>query len=400
MDGVRGLAILMVMVFHIVEGNHIFTVSGAATRALLGTVLYGWAGVDLFFVLSGFLITGILLSARGDDRYFSRFYIRRTLRIFPLYYAVLVFLFIVVPHIPRIYTAGLQAAHQHQWWYWTYLTNVPLSLGDFEAIPWPTTHLWSLAVEEQFYLVWPTVVFLAPTPRRLAQMCVGGAVLTLAFRVWAVFFSGNAAGAYFSTFARADALLIGALVAVFFSGERLGQRATRAARWTVLAGVLLIATLRIGGPRLLGNDWPMLVFGYSLNALTAAGLIIVAITSPATSRIARFWRGRGLRFFGRYSYGLYVFHVLVISMLNQVYRLRPAGAGPDASDLSMRRLLVWSAIYFAATIGLALVSWTLLEQPFLRLKDVLSPSRRPIRAEQTPAGWAEASGPGVVGDAN
>jgi peptidoglycan/LPS O-acetylase OafA/YrhL len=400
MDGIRGVAILMVMVFHIVEANHIFTTSGLAGRALLGTVLYGWAGVDLFFVLSGFLITGILLNARAEERYFARFYIRRTLRIFPLYYAVLVMLFVVAPKVPRIYTASLQAAHQHQWWYWTYLTNVPLSLGHSEAIPWPTTHLWSLAVEEQFYLVWPTVVFLTPSKRRLVQLCIAGSLLSLVFRVWAVFFSAVGPGAPFSTFARGDALLIGALVAVFFSDGRITLETARAGRWAVMAGVVLIAALRIGGPRLLGSDWPVMVFGYSLNALTAAALIVVAVGSPTASRAARFWRSRQLQFFGRYSYGLYVFHYLVIGALNQVFRLRPIGAGSDASDLSVPRLLVWSAIYFAATIGIALTSWTLLERPFLRLKEVLSPSRRPSRTEQMPTACGEAPTSGVAGGAS
>jgi peptidoglycan/LPS O-acetylase OafA/YrhL len=117
MDGSRGIAILLVMVLHIPESNHIYSAAGAITRPLLAVVLYGWAGVDLFFVLSGFLITGILLNAKHSPDRFVNFYMRPVLRIFPLYYAVLVLLFVIAAHVLRLYTEGIQAAWQHQWWY-------------------------------------------------------------------------------------------------------------------------------------------------------------------------------------------------------------------------------------------------------------------------------------------
>ena len=116
----------------------------------------GQTGVDLFFVLSGFLITGILLDTRNHPRYFINFYGRRTLRIFPLYYGI-IFLTLFLPMIVRMIVGEPVTEHQrNQWWLWLYLTNVGVFLG----VDVPAMHFWSLAVEEHFYLVWPAVVYI------------------------------------------------------------------------------------------------------------------------------------------------------------------------------------------------------------------------------------------------
>ncbi len=151
LDGIRGIAILVVMMHH-------FTVYGgmastnALDRAFRTLTLPGWVGVDLFFVLSGFLITGILYDAKEKRHYFRTFYMRRVLHIFPLYYVVLVIVFLIAP---RLFTAdaALQSFTGEQWWYWTYLSNVSTALsGWHEYLAFG--HFWSLAVEEQFYLLW------------------------------------------------------------------------------------------------------------------------------------------------------------------------------------------------------------------------------------------------------
>src|SRR6185503_15568764 len=121
---------------------------------------YGVWGVDLFFVLSGFLITGILLETKGRPGYFRNFYIRRTLRIVPLYYAVLALLFFVLPiGMFAQYDASLLQMHSVQGWLWSYLSNYRLGPETSFSIPY-VSHFWSLAVEEHFYLLWPTVILL------------------------------------------------------------------------------------------------------------------------------------------------------------------------------------------------------------------------------------------------
>ena len=154
LDGVRGLAILMVMAVHFVGDA---TPHNLAERVAVKLGNYGVLGVDLFFVLSGFLITGLLLDAKGDPHYFRNFYARRTLRIFPLYYAVLALLLLVLPRVIALPLA-LDESRMHQAWLWTYTANFFIAAKASWALPY-VSHFWSLAIEEHFYLVWPLVVF-------------------------------------------------------------------------------------------------------------------------------------------------------------------------------------------------------------------------------------------------
>ena len=151
----------------------------------------GWIGVDLFFVLSGFLITGILYDAKGGPHYFRNFYMRRSLRIFPLYYAFLILIFAVMP---LLRASGADHVGK-QVWMWTYLSNVLFARVGWEGMPAHTTHLWSLAIEEQFYLLWPLLVWLA-SRRRLIQLCVGSIAVAFATRLVLHFVFANDVAAY------------------------------------------------------------------------------------------------------------------------------------------------------------------------------------------------------------
>src|SRR5438045_2849128 len=157
LDGVRGLAILGVMALHFVGT---IAPTNVLERALAKAAGYGVWGVDLFFVLSGFLITGILYDSKASSRYLRDFYMRRALRIFPLYYGVLFVLFVLIPRdmLSRV-DPQLGAARDLQVWVWPYLTNVYLGAGQTWSIPY-ISHFWSLAIEEHFYLVWPFVILL------------------------------------------------------------------------------------------------------------------------------------------------------------------------------------------------------------------------------------------------
>ncbi len=178
LDGLRGIAIILVMLHHFTNYRPTSGIDG-----LIGSVVFfWWTGVDLFFVLSGFLITGILLDTRGSERYFTTFYARRILRIFPLYYLVLFLAFVVLPKFPAVHPvlAG-QADLPPQWPYWLYLTNFSIADRGW-GHGWVDVG-WSLAIEEQFYLVWPLVIWLCP-PRLVALLC---AVIIVAEPVARVF---------------------------------------------------------------------------------------------------------------------------------------------------------------------------------------------------------------------
>lgn len=197
LDGVHGVAILLVIWFHLVQMFPEF-------HAMLGplvvrTATLGQTGVDLFFVLSGFLITGILLDTRQHPHYFRNFFARRTLRIFPLYFVALAILLQFDRQWVTELPARLEAS---QLWMWTYLSNIPPSYG-------PTSvrfvHFWSLAVEEQFYLVWPLVVWFAGH-RYIRHVCLACVLLGPCCR-W--LFMELEFSPFYSVFCRVDALAAG-----------------------------------------------------------------------------------------------------------------------------------------------------------------------------------------------
>ncbi len=228
LDGVRGLAIALVLCVHFIGDD---VPQSLLERGVTRLACYGVWGVDLFFVLSGFLITGILYDARGGPGYFRNFYLRRTLRIFPLHYAVLAFLFVLLPALPLPYPAGLAEAAEHQRWLWPYAGNLYLSWqGAWSALPF-VGHFWSLAVEEHFYLVWPVVVLFC-SRRALLAVCVGCGVFALSLRVALALAGVSDVALVAFTPCRLDALCAGAFLAVTLRAvglERMAQVPAR--RW-------------------------------------------------------------------------------------------------------------------------------------------------------------------------
>jgi peptidoglycan/LPS O-acetylase OafA/YrhL len=155
LDGLRGLAVLLVLAHH--SAQTAGRPDHPLNLFLNGILLAGWTGVDLFFVLSGFLITGILYDARGRANYFRTFFMRRFLRIFPLYYVSLLILVVLLPALLPPDPA-LQHMQQELPWYWAFLANVRIAYAGWSESSY-ILHFWTLAVEEQFYIVWPFLVF-------------------------------------------------------------------------------------------------------------------------------------------------------------------------------------------------------------------------------------------------
>ncbi len=165
LDKVRGLAILAVILFHTLPSAPNGTLVDSVVVHVLGM---GWTGVDLFFVLSGFLITGILINERSRPHYFRTFFGRRILRIVPVYVAFMLFSMWIAPVVGASTAAAALRLRELQGWYWPYLTNIFIALHGWDATADGTSHLWSLAVEEQFYLLWPVAVLLIPLRHFLA----------------------------------------------------------------------------------------------------------------------------------------------------------------------------------------------------------------------------------------
>src|SRR5512137_513909 len=378
LDGMRGVAVLMVLAFHFL---HVDGEGGAAERVLLSASRSGWAGVDLFFVLSGFLITGILLDARGAPGYFRAFYARRVLRIFPLYYAYLAVLFLAVP----LLLPTLDVKAETQGWLWTYLGNVLFAReGGFHASPY-TGHFWSLAVEEQFYLAWPLVVWVLPR-RALAAACLALVAGAFALR-WGIHRTTfNATAAYVLTPCRMDALAMGALAAVAAREPGWWPVLRRAAPWVLAAAAAAVgATWAVRGA-FFGGDPQVQVWAFTPLAAGFAALLVLAVDAPREAALSRVLRARPLAVAGRYSYGLYVLHYPIFLALE--------AAGISAAVLADATGAWWAgvagfvALAGAVTLAAALLSWHLLERPFLAWKDLV-PYGRPAPARPE-APWGEA----------
>jgi peptidoglycan/LPS O-acetylase OafA/YrhL len=359
LDGLRGVAILLVLFFH-------FATTGSAlptdlpSRLTYTGVLTGWIGVDLFFVLSGFLITGILYDARGRRHYFRNFYMRRVLRIFPLYYAALLVCLAILPALLGRLEYPADPAETP--WFLLYLTNVRIAQHGWDPSGM-LGHFWTLAVEEQFYLFWPLVV-LACGARTLIRTCVAILIGSLLLRV-ALHEQGHALAAYVLTPARFDSLAIGALLAVRARSAGGLHRHVRAARILASTSATAILALIVLYRGLPPEAYLIGTAGYSLFALFFGAVLLLVVTAPAATRTARAFASPVLRFFGRYSYGLYVIHQPLLLLLPAWWSIE---AWQPWLGSWIAAYLVFSCTAMLACVAVALASWHLLEERFLRLK--------------------------------
>lgn len=360
LDGVRGLAIALVMSLHFVNNQVVPT--NLFERAAVTLTNYGLWGVDLFFVLSGFLITGILADARGGPGYFSNFFARRALRIFPLYYVVLLLLTVVIP-------AGVLAAidpellqlRELRAWLWLYLTNVYLGPETTFSIPY-LSHFWSLAVEEHFYLVWPFVIWYAST-RSAMRLCVVLGVLALALRIAFSIAAPTQLYAGVLTPCKVDALCAGAWFALA-ARDASPLSAARAVGVAWFAGGLVLAL----------SAWYFALHRGAALVLpartTALAVFFGAMIYGAAFHHGLGWLKAGLtlswlRQLGRYSYGLYVFHGIVAYAMD---RFEVPAFFETLTAVHTLNSVLMVSFGVGVSYAIALLSYHALELPFLSLK--------------------------------
>jgi peptidoglycan/LPS O-acetylase OafA/YrhL len=335
LDSLRGLAAIVILIYHLRPG---------------GLVPMGWAAVDLFFVLSGYLITSIILAHVGTAGFFAAFAVRRGLRIWPPYYLTLAALVLVDRTIGERLSPGY----------------LPAFLSFTQGLPWPGEgpsghpgyfgHTWTLAMEEQFYLAWPLLLALLGR-RAAAPLAVGMLVLAVAARACGI--------TPFVLAGRCDGFAAGALLAVVLADRGRVERNARAFRRGF--GVVFVVTLayvaaREAGPHL-GLPAPpgSTLSGLNLMFAGAVGLVVCLAGLPVMGVL----RWRPLVAAGQVSYGLYLYHALVYYL---VFR---------AGDrLGLGVPTIRDGLALAATAGVAALSWRYLERPLLAFKD-----RFPYRAE-------------------
>jgi peptidoglycan/LPS O-acetylase OafA/YrhL len=360
LDGLRAVAFLLVFYFHYFA------------------LPWGWAGVEIFFVLSGFLITGILYDTQDDSHRFRNFYLRRTLRIFPLYWATLAIVLLVVLLI-------------HAKVDWTFAAW-PLYLGNLLGLLHPSSsgptfgmvaagklarnghlyrstfqigHLWSLCVEEQFYLFWPAVIFFVRRRGRLIWICAGFIVICPAIRLIAQSFAPmwmlQQELLYRFTPMRIDAFTYGGLLALLRRGNR-AISLTRIAKIYAFLGLLLAGIFV--GPHLMDAHfrriyiYPQWEMTWGLVLVDTLSLALLVLALDPGSIVYKALNKRSLRWLGRISYGAYVFHYIYI--------------GANAwfiNHLHLKHKLFPMLLFpLVITILLAWFSFPYFETPFIRLK--------------------------------
>jgi peptidoglycan/LPS O-acetylase OafA/YrhL len=379
LDGIRGIAILLVIIYHFSVS---LSILGFASP-VLGFFRFGWCGVDVFFALSGFLITGILLDTKSSPGYFRNFYVRRVLRIFPLYYGSLVVVFLLRYALPD---AGIWGSHDglvspgSMLWPVIYLQNFAIALHG-PSLTGVTTHYWSLAVEEHFYLAWPLLVWLG-TRWQIMLLALVTVIVSIIARTLLYWHGADLDAIFGLTPLRMDGLAIGALASMAIRG-RGGVDAVVPWAWATLAvvGTFLVCLLALHH-MMYQTDPAMWIFGYPLVATATASALLVSMTNGPVARILS---ASPLRWFGKYSFGLYVWHPIIgVILLHSHVALVSEGSGKGVVLLAAFGTLVLD-------LAVAWVSYNLWEKRFLDLKRYFA-SGGPKRSPHVAASGIEHGG--------
>ena len=361
LDVLRFVAFLAVFMHHALPRDaSLYVNSGlspTATEWLLTAKEAGAFGLDLFFALSSYLITELLLREHANRGSFSvsAFYVRRALRIWPLYFTFLALTVLVIPTlIPADRFGGI------------YIVSFALFAGNWvcaaRGLPFSVASpLWSISVEEQFYIGWPLMLRFFGI-NRIKHLAVAMLLFAFVTRILLAVFGVVHPGVWCNTIARLDPIALGAILAFALKGRapqvgnavRVGLCLLALAIWWLIA-------------RYLKQDGPTSVATFGLSALASVVLLIAVLRSEA--RILSVWPFSWIVYLGRVSYGLYVFHLFALAFVMQQLAVVPVLGIPLNFELRV-------VVSFLLTVVLAAISYRCLEQPFLRLKDRFRPGSR------------------------
>jgi peptidoglycan/LPS O-acetylase OafA/YrhL len=362
LDGIRGAAILLVAIWHFVVAPVMRTPhESVIARIVIHAGLLTWSGVDLFFVLSGFLIGGILIDAKDSHNYFKAFYIRRAFRILPVYLLVVIvyLLYWSMATTQKTVLRAIFGGPMPWYVYFTFTQNFWLARYNWDSVF--LTVSWSLAVEEQFYLLLPAIV------RLLRRQLVLPAAVALALgsastRILLYLHYGPSwsTAAYTLLFSRADALMLGVICAAVLRDRKLKELLVRNL-WAVKTSSLLFG-LVVGV--FIYRGWgigtmPMCTLGFTCVASFYASVLMIAIIAPE-GILSRAFRARWLMRFGTIAYGLYLFHLIVLTAAFHILVHHPPSIGNW-------RDAVTAFCAFVGAVGLAQLSWRCFESKLVRL---------------------------------
>jgi peptidoglycan/LPS O-acetylase OafA/YrhL len=352
-DGIRGLAIVWVVLHNATDAR---IAPGGGIFHLLAQLAHpGWIGVQLFFALSGFLITTGLLDTQGTPHYFRNFYARRALRILPLYYGVLFGVLVVLPRIPSMHAA---VNTEGQAALWLFAVNWSRSTPD------GFVHFWSLAIEEQFYLFWPLVVWQL-APRRLLSVCLSIALGALVLRCVLVIWSADWWTLYSNTLCRMDALALGSAGACLLRLPYMRER-TQTRTKEMLGLALVLFLVAIPATHIYDRHrWAGETFGYTILAVSSAMFVTAVALARGSPRapLSAMLAWPPLRSVGKYSYAMYVFHGLLHKLIGEPWLTARFG-----EQLPAPSILVYALVLLLVSYLLGYCSYHLYEKHFLDLK--------------------------------
>ena len=365
LDGLRAIAILLVIPHNL----NLFGTPTGWSEHLLGSLLdRGWIGVQLFFVLSGFLITGILLDSRGRSSYYISFCARRALRILPLYYASLLIIFVVLPLLGGL-PASLPRNPGSEFSYWLLYSNW---YGPFHEGQGSMPHLWSLAVEEQFYLLWPLLIH-RRTPVGVVRMCLAIATASLGIRCAMLLGGAPTEAIYSFLVTRMDGLALGGAAAAALRTPGLATLLNQRRRACCWAGAILLFSGAATTRAFTFSSAVTLSWGY-LALAGAFTLFIVSVacsdSGPRAAGLAKGLRSGPLQRIGRHSYAMYLLHVPLHVLVGQPL-LAALGLSQDKSALLN---LTYIALGVGASFAAAVAAYWAVEVHFNRLKTRLVPA--------------------------
>ena len=363
LDGIRAYAILMVCLVHFFQVDELGLYS---SHKYIGIFLFkfsniGLKGVELFFILSGFLITGILVDSKKSNKYFRSFYARRFIRIFPLYYLVLAISFLVLPHLLDIDDAGKHVIN-NQFWLWTYTSNISHFLG-FSS-DWDTSlnfpsfgHFWSLCVEEHFYIFWPLVIYLVKEKFLKTTMWLIVALSSFSV-IWIYIYPNYLPILGWTTIKCSGILSLGGLLALEYKNKPNWDQISMLAKKLVLPFFLLFVLSHFIPRRY--DIFPVVTYFTSIIAFLL--VLIVALNNNKITN--KCFNRKWLYFIGKISYGIYIYH----GMLRPYFKTYLYNNIIVEIDDSIIATILYTILATSISIFIAWVSWELIEKPILRLK--------------------------------
>jgi len=365
LDGLRGLAIFAVFALHYHPDE---TLGPWLLRLIDRAAFLGWAGVSLFFVLSGFLITGILWDSLGGEHWWRNFYIRRSLRIFPLYYLVLTVVTVMAMVVGNPWKSIGKISID-----FLYLSDIPGLWGEMWGSPFQAhlVHFWSLAVEEQFYLIWPFVL-LAYAKNRKGAMRVCGAVwvVSFAFRLTVDSLGWSWLWTHHFLLSRAGELCAGAFLALALRDTPVAvAKVLKYARFAFFLSLAGLAVLIVLSPGLSLMDRYWSTYGVAVLSIFSCATVALCLR-PGPIRSV--FQNSALRWLGKISYGIYVYHYLLFDVFQNLTH----AIAPNASPLASGLLMV--VVGGCGTLLIASLSFYTFERAFLSLKERLTGHSRPV----------------------